>query len=149
VSKFDVGYYRSLLEKAWAEVVCVFMEKIELVQISLLLALRREGSVALNNFPRMADFCQWIVECEPALPWNPGEFMKAYLGQAEDALTNLVDSNKVALAIYRLVVDLVNETEEKDRCFKGSANELLEKLNVSEKIYHGNAPRIGLKMPVP
>jgi len=48
-------------------------------------ALRNEGRVHLDGFPRMADFAQWAVAAEPALGLQEGEFMRAYTGNREAA----------------------------------------------------------------
>src|SRR5215213_1019533 len=48
-------------------------------------ALANEGTVTLDGHPRMADFAEWIVAAEPALPWEPGVFLMAYAGNQEDA----------------------------------------------------------------
>ena len=103
--------------------------------------LRQEDKVSQNELLRMADFCQWVAACESKLPWKPGEFMTAYFGQAEDALKTLVESSSVAMAIYEMVLVLANATEEKDRCFNGSATELLERLNIQQKIYPEHVPK--------
>jgi hypothetical protein len=97
--------------------------------------LKREADVTEENLPRMADFCQWVMACEPALPWKPSEFMNAYVGQAEDALTVLVESDKFAIAVYQLALSLSLEKEEKDRIFEDSATDLLEMLNKRASIY--------------
>lgn len=40
--------------------------------------LRNHAVTKLTWVPRMADFAQWVVACEPALPWNAGAFLSAY-----------------------------------------------------------------------
>jgi hypothetical protein len=47
----------------------------------------------------MSDFCTWIVACEPALPWKPGEFLSAYRGKLESANSDLVENDSTASAI--------------------------------------------------
>lgn len=64
--------------------------------------LRREKEIKIHNLPRMADFASWVMACEPALPWNEGEFMKIYRQANEDALVDLVEDDPFANAIIRL-----------------------------------------------
>jgi hypothetical protein len=41
--------------------------------------LARLDSVRLAQLPRMADFARWVSAAEPALPWQEGRFLAAYL----------------------------------------------------------------------
>ena len=41
-------------------------------------ALRNFRTTHLKSLPRMADFAQWVVSAEEALPWEPGAFLRAY-----------------------------------------------------------------------
>jgi hypothetical protein len=45
---------------------------------SVSMAIRNRSNVKLDSRPRMADFAEWIVAAEPALPWKPGAFLDAY-----------------------------------------------------------------------
>ncbi len=40
--------------------------------------LRELPNVKLESKPRMADFAEWVVACEGALGWKPGEFLAAF-----------------------------------------------------------------------
>ncbi|HON36338.1 MAG TPA: hypothetical protein PLY52_08540 [Methanothrix sp.] len=87
--------------------------------------LKRVDEVKTPNLPRMADFCQWVIACEPSLPWKEGEFLKAYSGQAEEAVTALFESDTIASAVY----DLALELAQVGKRFDGTATELLDRLN--------------------
>jgi len=67
----------------------------------------------------MADFAAWVAAAEPALLWEPGQFMKAYTGMREDAVNLALEEDAIAQAIIRLV---------KDSPWEGTATELLETL---------------------
>jgi hypothetical protein len=81
------------------------------------MALRNEATVTLDEHPRMADFAQWIVAAEPALPWEIGEFMAAYRGNQKDANDLTLDASPVAQA--------VREFMDKRTEWIGTATELL------------------------
>lgn len=66
-------------------------------------ALRRQEGVDLEKKPRMADFAEWIVAAEPALPVDAGRFMEAYEANLKDAAEMLVKQSPVALEIFRLL----------------------------------------------
>jgi hypothetical protein len=61
--------------------------------------LRYLDTTRLSDPPRMADFCQWVVACEPALPWKPGEFMDAYRAMQEDATRALAEDDSLASSL--------------------------------------------------
>ena len=42
------------------------------------MGLKRIESMDIPNLPRMADFVEWVAACEPALPWEEGEFLAYY-----------------------------------------------------------------------
>ena len=72
------------------------------------------------ELPRMADFCQWVMACEPSLPWKAGEFMTEYQNAIAESLNTVVESDLVAKAVYDMAM---NES------FTGNATELLNRLN--------------------
>ena len=65
--------------------------------------LRRRGTVKLERLPRMADYAQWVVSCEPSLPWREGTFLTAYAAAREDAVETGIDADPVASALLALV----------------------------------------------
>ena len=89
--------------------------------------LRNIDKVKLDRLPRMADFAKWVVACESALPWQPGEFMQAYTGNRAEAIETALESDIVAVAIQ----EFMDEREE----WTGTAGDLLKELNerVDEK----------------
>jgi hypothetical protein len=58
----------------------------------------------LPELPRMADFAVWVAACEPALPWKPGEFLKAFVGRQGEASAILIENHELAQAIRELVI---------------------------------------------
>jgi len=82
--------------------------------------LRNIDTIKLDRLPRMADFAKWVVACEPALPWEPGAFMKAYSGNRADAVSLALESDCVAVAVKELL--------EHRELFQGTATELLDEL---------------------
>jgi len=95
--------------------------------------LRHINQVKLNSYPRMADFCAWITACEPALPWPPGSFLAAYMGNRADAVEATLEADVVAVAVREFMAD--KET------WEGSASALLDELSeiVGEKVTRGKA----------
>jgi hypothetical protein len=61
--------------------------------------LRNLPNTTLTDTPRMSDFCRWIVACENALPWKPGEFMEIYRRRMKDANRDLAENDSVAVAL--------------------------------------------------
>ena len=74
-------------------------------------------SVQLDHLPRMADYAEWIVACEPALPWSPGAFLAAYGEAREEMVQTGIDANPVAVAVVELLGDVGS--------WSGTASDLL------------------------
>ncbi len=83
--------------------------------------LRNHSSVRLEKLPRMADFAQWVVAAEPALPWEPGAFLEAYAGNRAESVQVALDADPVATAVQAFL--------RKVGRFEGTATELLEELS--------------------
>jgi hypothetical protein len=66
-------------------------------------ALRNLSSVKLPRRPRMADFAEWVVAAEPALPWPAGGFMDAYAGNRDDANELAIEASAIGPAILGLM----------------------------------------------
>ena len=96
---------------------------------AIVVGLRNLESVKLDRLPRMADFAEWIVACEPALPWEPGRFMGAYSGNRENANELVLEASVIA-PILRAWLDSI------DGSWVGTATDLLELLTerAGEKI---------------
>jgi putative DNA primase/helicase len=69
-------------------------------------ALLDAASTALENvesidsaLPRLADFSQWVAAAEPALPWKPGAFLKAYLANRKGVHRTALQSDLFANAV--------------------------------------------------
>ena len=90
---------------------------------ALSIGLRRmnEPDVRLDSRPRMADFAQWAVACEPGFA-EPGAFMRAYTGNRAEAAQAVADASPVATAIRELM-------ERKGGYWEGRATELYDALS--------------------
>ena len=71
--------------------------------------------------PRMADFVQWVVAAEAALPWEKGAFLEAY----HKNCVYLVDMALEADPVGSAVLEFVESRKE----WSGSATDLLKSLN--------------------
>ena len=84
-------------------------------------ALKNQDNVEMPPLPRMADFVRWIVAAEPALPWEKGDFIKAY------------DENNISLVDMALEADPIGssvlEFAESRKEWSGTATDLLKSLN--------------------
>ena len=74
-----------------------------------------------ENLPRMADFARWVMACEEGLPWNEGEFLKAYYRNRYGVVEEATDPNPVCAAIKALM--------ENRESWQGTPSELLTELN--------------------
>jgi len=102
-------------------------------------AERRVGHVKLENPPRMADFAEWVVAAESALPWNEGEFMGAYDENRTTAVLDNIQMNPLASGIRELM-----EREDGSK-WQGTPSELKDRLDSivpesdqSAKVYPGS-----------
>jgi len=77
-------------------------------------------NTVLSKLPRMADFALWVSAAEPALPWEKGEFLKAYTKNRKEVVELTLEADMVACAIRKLI------KEEKE--WNGTASDLLEAL---------------------
>jgi len=80
--------------------------------------LRNLPETFVTPLPRMADFATFVVAAEPAMPWEPGDFMDAYCGNRQDAVVSVLESD----AFSRLLL------EEGLDGFVGTMSELLRRL---------------------
>ncbi|OQA06040.1 MAG: hypothetical protein BWY65_02296 [Firmicutes bacterium ADurb.Bin373] len=70
---------------------------------AMVTGLKNIHSVKLKSLPRMADFAKWVTAAEPALPWQPGEFMAAYTGNRGEAVEAALENDIVAVAVQALL----------------------------------------------
>ncbi|MDF0591786.1 radical SAM protein [Candidatus Methanocrinis natronophilus] len=84
--------------------------------------LRELPTVQLASMPRMADFAEWVVACEEALGWEPGEFLAAFEENQAEAEVSLIDGDMFIAA-------LVEFTEGGVEAFEGTAGFLLAALD--------------------
>lgn len=90
------------------------------------IGLKHLNSVSLKVLPRMADFAKWIVACEPALPWQPGEFLRVYAENKDEAAVCLIESDDFTSAVRRLIADRKE--------WKGTARELKKAIDADVTI---------------
>jgi len=70
--------------------------------------------------PRMADFVRWIVAAEPALPWQPGEFLEAYTRNRQGVHDTALHASPIGPALLALLSNVGR--------WEGSPSELLRAL---------------------
>ena len=86
-------------------------------------ALRNLDKVKLERSPRMADLAKWITAAEPALGWEPGQFLAVYRENRRDVIETSFEADAVAVAIKDYII-----AEQPDG-WTGTATELLVALN--------------------
>ncbi|MDD3564042.1 MAG: bifunctional DNA primase/polymerase [Methanothrix sp.] len=89
--------------------------------------LKELPKVTLDRKPRLADFAEWIVACEGALPWEAGSFMEAYEENRKQANADLIDNDLFATSLVEFV-------RGKEDPFDGTASFLLEVLKVRSNV---------------
>jgi putative DNA primase/helicase len=87
-------------------------------------ALRNLDKVKLDRMPRMADMAKWITAAEPALGWEPRQFLTVYRENRREVSENSFEADAVAVGIRDFIV-----AEQPDG-WTGTATELLSALNV-------------------
>lgn len=55
--------------------------------------LGRIDKINPEHLPRMADFAKVVIACEPACPWNEGDFRRAYEANRRDADSSLIQGS--------------------------------------------------------
>jgi hypothetical protein len=70
---------------------------------AVVMALRNAGSVSLERTPRMADFAKWVVAAEPALPWEPGSFIKEYKKNRFELIEVAIESDPISLSVLEMM----------------------------------------------
>jgi len=88
-------------------------------------AIKNLPGVNLENRPRMADFAEWIVAAEPALPWPAGSFMADYGVNREAANEQAMEASAIGPALIGLMQDHSSWT--------GTAKELLAELDTDRR----------------
>jgi hypothetical protein len=72
---------------------------------ALAAALRNLDRVKLDSLPRMADFARFVVAAEPACPWAPGAFIRAYENNRADMVDMALEADPLGDAILNLMED--------------------------------------------
>jgi len=80
------------------------------------LGLRRLPDIELQRLPRMADFALWATACEVAF-WDEGTFLRAYAGNRDEAVENVIEADPVAAALRAMMLELTE--------WRGTATDLL------------------------
>lgn len=94
---------------------------------AITMALRRVNEVELSSLPRMADFAQWVVAAESALPWSSGDFLSAYLANRKDANLLAIETSPIGDCLLLLI--------QSGRTWNGTITQLLESLsNVADSM---------------
>lgn len=67
------------------------------------MGLRRLPSLVYQSPSRLADFCEWVTACEPAMPWKPGAFAAAFAADRADAVASAIENSAVAAFVVQEV----------------------------------------------
>ena len=70
---------------------------------AMVIGLRNQRTVKLTHPPRLADFAEWIVAAEPALPWVPDKFISLYNSNQDHLTRDVLESDPAAAAILALM----------------------------------------------
>lgn len=114
----------------------VFDERFEAARPRIFGALLDAVSTALKNlpdvkertdvqWPRMADFAQWVVAAVPALGMEPDEFLAAYEANRRSARQSILDASPILPAIRKML-------KRQGGSFKGTASELLIAISLGQ-----------------
>jgi hypothetical protein len=57
------------------------------------------GCIKLENAPQMSDFATWVTACEPALPYQSGDFMKAYVRNEDEQFAPMAADDRFIIAL--------------------------------------------------
>jgi len=87
---------------------------------AVVMALANYRNVVLDSKPRMADATKFIVAAEPALPWEPGTFLRMYQDNRRAAVRLNLEHDCIAGAILALMEDL--------KLWEGTPTDLLNAL---------------------
>jgi putative DNA primase/helicase len=95
-----------------------------LTAVSAALAKLPHLKVEKQHLPRMADFATWIIACEKELGFMPGEFLKAYTLNRQEASDATLEFSTIGLPVISLV-------DASSGSWQGSIKDLLLALNSS------------------
>lgn len=94
---------RKAERKFWAEFDAAQPRILGALLTILAGALRELPAVDLPHLPRMADFAVWVTAAEPALGWERGAFMKAFLESRHRANEVALEASLLATPIFKLI----------------------------------------------
>ena len=98
--------------------------------------LRDVDTVTATDLPRMADFAQWSVAAEKALPLTPGSFLKAYK-------VNQLESHELALEASPIIGPLWQVI--RGQVWRGTTTQLLAELNKEVDRAHDESGVVGYR----
>lgn len=98
---------------------------------ALAVGLERLPDTELSESPRMADFAALIVAAEPALPWQPGEFLSLYADARKEAGASVLEGDCVAEALLGWLLKA-------DLPWEGTAKTLLSALEAQTGLTDSN-----------
>jgi len=97
-------------------------------------ALANFSTTKMDNFPRLADFAQWVTAAESALPWKPGSILAAYGRNRRDAveLQQFMEGKGEwagsATDLLERLKELIPDDTRKTKSWPKAANGLTKKL---------------------
>jgi hypothetical protein len=101
--------------------------------------LQKLHKVELSQSPRMADFARWGVAVEESLGFEPGEFLRAYNDNIEEAHFSALDASPIANALQAFLADCGS--------FKGTALRLLQLLATFIEVHENGSQKLVKRHP--
>lgn len=96
-------------------------------------AMRNLSNTQLSSHPRMADFAEWVVAAEPALPWQTGSFLAIYAGNRDSANELALEASAIGPVVLALMHD--------QAAWQGQAKDLLALLETDRYTDHRTRQR--------
>ena len=114
---------RDFEAKLWRDFEAVLPRLLGTVLDAVACALRRLDETVIDpaKRPRMLDFARWAEAAAPALGWEQGAFLDAYLKNREQAAAIALEGDPFAAAVHRHAAFLAP--------FEGTATDLLARVN--------------------
>jgi hypothetical protein len=88
-------------------------------------ALRRLPETTLKRLPRMADFALFATAAEEGLDFEPGAFMRAYLGNRSETIQETLEGDPVGAAVMAMLDKLREQGDEEQ--WSGTCTDLRER----------------------
>ena len=111
----------------WRDFEAALPELLGVILDAVSCALRRLDGTEIDpaKRPRMLDFARWVEAAAPALGWEQGAFLDAYLKNREQAAAIALEGDPFTAAVHHHIAKFAP----KGCPFKGTASDLLAEVN--------------------